>query len=50
MLSTLGWNRDTLKAGDMVTASGAPSLSGSRAVYTREIQFQDGRKLSVEIR
>jgi len=47
-LTALGWTHGTLKAGDMVTASGSPSLSGSKVVYTREIRFQDGRKLSAE--
>lgn len=48
-LSVLGWNQNTLKVGDVITASGSPTLSGSRAVYTREIVFPDGRKLKAEL-
>ena len=47
-LSVLGWNQNTIKVGDVITASGSPTLSGSRAVYTREIVFPDGRKLKAE--
>jgi hypothetical protein len=50
MLNTIGWSQASIKVGDVVTASGAPSLSGSRPVYTRVIRFQDGRKLNVEVR
>ena len=48
VLSALGWSHTTLMVGDIVTASGSPALSGAKAVYTREIRFQDGRKLSAE--
>jgi len=49
ILRSLGWSEGTLKVGDLVKALGAPSLSGSRAAFTREIAFQDGRKLRVEL-
>jgi hypothetical protein len=48
-LRVLGWNQETLKVGHVVTASGSPSLSGSKAVFTREIRFQDGRKIFAEV-
>lgn len=48
-LRVLGWNQETLKVGHVVTASGSPSLSGSKAVYTREIRFEDGRKIFAEV-
>jgi hypothetical protein len=47
-LRVLGWNQDSLKVGDVITASGSPSLSGSKAVYTREIRFENGRKFNAE--
>jgi hypothetical protein len=47
-LGILGWNRESLKVGDVVVASGSPTLSGSRAVYTRDLRFQDGRKLKTD--
>ena len=50
ILRTLGWNQDTLKVGDVITAVGSPALSGAKAVFTKEIWFKDGRKLNVELR
>jgi hypothetical protein len=47
-LRTLGWKADTLKVGDVIRTFGSPALSGSKAAFTREIWFQDGRKLKVE--
>jgi hypothetical protein len=48
ILRGLGWSADTLKVGDVVRALGSPSLSGSRAAFTREIWFQDGRTIKAE--
>jgi hypothetical protein len=42
-----GWRKDTLKAGDMLTAKGYRARDGAHLVACNTITFQDGRELTV---
>ena len=44
-LAGLGWTRNTLKAGETITASGVLSRQAWRSVSVREIRLSDGRKI-----
>lgn len=41
------WNKDTFKAGDVVTIMGNPSRNGDLNLATVEVTFGDGRKVNV---
>ena len=45
MLARYGWNKDTLKAGDVITASGYRSKSGSNYLRLIKITLPDGREM-----
>ena len=47
VLLRLGWNRDTLPAGTKIKITGAPAKDGSLRLNTRNIEFADGKKLSM---
>ena len=40
-----GWNRNSLKPGDMVTVMGYPAKDGSKLVNARSVSLADGRKI-----
>jgi hypothetical protein len=42
-----GWNRSSLKAGDVVTVRGYLAKDGSRLAAARAIDFTDGRSVLV---
>lgn len=44
-LLRLGWKRDSLKVGDVVTVDGIPARNGSRSANTRSVTTADERKL-----
>jgi len=41
-LTRLGWNKDTLKVGDAVTMTGAPSKSGAPRMWANKISNASG--------
>jgi len=45
MLARYGWNKNTLKAGDVITASGYRSKSGSNYLRFIKITLPDGREM-----
>jgi hypothetical protein len=45
MLSRVGWNRSTLKPGDMITAQGYPGKGGSRILLIDKITLPNGQSL-----
>ena len=46
MLNRVGWNRDTLKAGDQVTVVANPNKVGAKVVFLQKVVFSDGKELS----
>ena len=44
-LMWLGWKRDSLKTGDMVTAEGALAKDGSKLANARKVTLANGRKV-----
>jgi len=42
-----GWRKDSIKAGDMLTAKGYRARDGAHLVACNTIPFQDGRQLTV---
>ena len=42
-----GWRKDSIKAGDMLTAKGYRARDGAHLVACNTITFQDGRQLTV---
>lgn len=44
-LRRLGWTRETLKVGEVVTVQGSLAKDGSKMANTRAITLADGRKL-----
>jgi len=46
MLNRVGWNRDTLKAGDQVTLVANPNKVGAKVVFLQKVVFSDGKELS----
>jgi len=44
-LRRLGWTRETLKVGEVVTVQGSLAKDGSKMANTRSIMLADGRKL-----
>jgi hypothetical protein len=49
MMARLGWRSNMIKAGDQVTATVAPLLSGQPGGLGLEITLPDGRKLEVPV-
>jgi hypothetical protein len=45
MLARYGWNKETLKAGDVITASGYRPKSGSNYLRLIKIKLPDGRDM-----
>ena len=45
MLARYGWTKDTLKAGDVITASGYRSKSGANYLRLIKITLPDGREM-----
>lgn len=45
VLRRLGWSKDTLRAGDRITVTGARAKSGRFDLKALTIQLPDGRKL-----
>ncbi len=45
VLRSLGWDKDTLKSGDRISATGGRARNGSFKLRAAYIQMPDGRKL-----
>lgn len=45
LLSRLGWKRNSLKVGDLVTVVGYPAWDGARIASARSVILADGRKV-----
>lgn len=48
MLAREGWNRRTLKPGDMITATGHPARNGTNSLRIEKIVLPSGRELTFE--
>lgn len=48
MLVREGWNRKTLKPGDMITATGHPARSGTNSMRIEKVVLPDGKELTFE--
>ncbi len=46
MLVRDGWNRDSIKPGDRISASGHPSKDGSNSIFLEKLVLSDGRQLA----
>lgn len=46
MLSRYGWDRNTIKAGDMVTVIGHPAKSGSPIMSVSKVILANGQEMS----
>jgi hypothetical protein len=44
-LRTYGWARNTVKAGDIVGATGAPAKNGDPSMIAGVVELPDGRKI-----
>ena len=44
-LSRLGWKKDTIKPGDVITISGFPAKSGSHEIWIQKVIAADGTAL-----
>ena len=47
VLQRLGWNRDSFPAGTKVKVTGSPAKDGALRLNSRNIEFPDGRKMSL---
>jgi hypothetical protein len=47
VLQRLGWTRDSVPAGTKVKVVGSPAKDGAKRLNSRNIEFPDGRKLSL---
>ncbi|HEX4996707.1 MAG TPA: DUF6152 family protein [Terriglobia bacterium] len=47
VLLRLGWTRDSLPAGTKIKVVGSPAKDGAKRLNSRNIEFPDGRKLSL---
>src|SRR5262245_6857746 len=47
VLLRLGWNRDSLPIGTKVKVTGAPAKDGAFRLNSRNVEFPDGRKMSM---
>lgn len=45
MLTRVGWTRESVKAGDQVTVTGAPARNGSKIMRLDSIKLANGQKL-----
>ncbi|HLJ13376.1 MAG TPA: DUF6152 family protein [Bryobacteraceae bacterium] len=48
MLVREGWDRKTIKPGDMVTATGHPARNGSNSMRIEKVVLPNGKELSFE--
>lgn len=48
MLAREGWNRKTLKPGDMITATGHPARNGTNTIRIEKIVLPSGKELNFE--
>jgi len=46
MLSRAGWKRDSLKAGDEITATGNPAKDGRQLLRFEKLAFANGREMT----
>jgi uncharacterized protein DUF6152 len=44
-LRTYGWVRTTVKAGDIISATGAPARNGAPSMIAGVVELPDGRKI-----
>jgi hypothetical protein len=49
MLHRLGWDRNTLKAGDRITVTGNRHKEGHPLMYLRKIVLPDGKAVNVNL-
>ena len=47
VLLRLGWNRDSFPAGTKIKVTGSPAKDGAKRLNSRNIEFPDGRKMSL---
>ena len=47
VLLRLGWNRDSFPAGAKIKVTGSPAKDGAKRLNSRNIEFPDGRKMSL---
>lgn len=47
VLQRLGWTRNSLPAGTKIKVTGAPAKDGARRLNSRNLEFPDGRKMSL---
>jgi hypothetical protein len=45
-LTRIGWNKNSLKPGDIVTLSGFPAKSGVNSIWITKVVLADGTELS----
>lgn len=48
-LSRIGWKKDTLKPGDVITLSGLPAKSGSFEIWIQKVSLSDGTQLDTSL-
>jgi hypothetical protein len=48
MLVREGWNRKTVKPGDLITATGHPARNGSNSMRIQKVLLPNGRELTFE--
>ncbi len=47
VLQRLGWTRDSLPAGTKIKVTGSPAKDGAKRLNSRNLEFPDGRKMSL---
>ena len=47
VLQRLGWTRNSLPAGTKIKVTGSPAKDGARRLNSRNLEFPDGRKMSL---
>ncbi len=48
MLNRVGWSKDTLKPGDVVTLFVNPNKVGAKVTFLQKVQLADGKELSTQ--
>jgi hypothetical protein len=48
MLNRVGWSKDTLKPGDVVTLFVNPNKVGAKVTFLQKVQLADGKELTTQ--
>ena len=48
MLNRVGWSKDTLKPGDVVTLFVNPNKVGAKVTFLQKVQLTDGKELTTQ--